>query len=193
MNNKKNIIYNFKNFWNFLQKDTWQSLIVFFIIAIIFIKFILFPFLSLITGSALPLVIVESCSMYHQENGLENTLQKSIYTKNGITLENSKNWDFKNGLNKGDVIFVMKSTNLKQGDVIIFNGGANHPIIHRLIDDTEPYATYGDNNMGQLEKERKIEEDQLMGKAIFKIPYIGWIKLIFFEHLRPNDQKGLCK
>ena len=131
--------------------------------------------------------------MYHQENGLENTLQKPIYTENGINLQDSKNWDFKNGLNKGDVIFVMKSENLKQGDVIIFNGGANHPIIHRLIDETEPYATYGDNNMGQLEKEKSINNNQLMGKAIFKIPYIGWIKLIFFEHLRPNDQKGLCK
>ena len=184
---------NIKKFIKFLQEDTWQSLIAFFVIAIIFIKFILFPFLSLLTGTSLPLVIVESCSMYHQENGLEKVIQKEIYTEKGITIQDTKNWDFKNGLNKGDVIFVMKSKNLKTGNVIIFNGGENHPIIHRLIDNTEPYATYGDNNPGQLNTEKAIKENQLMGRAIFKIPYIGWIKLIFFEHLRPESQKGLCK
>lgn len=179
-----------------MQEDSLRSLIVFFIIAIIFIKYILFPSLSLITGTELPLVIVESCSMYHQENGFEKIFQKDIYLQNGIDIEDTQEWDFKNGLNKGDVIFVMGTKAPKMGNVVIFNGGANHPIIHRVIDDTEPYGTLGDNNQGQITtpvSEKAISQNQLIGKAIFKIPYIGWIKLIFFEHTRGADQKGLCK
>jgi len=184
---------NIKKFWKFMKEDSLKSLIVFFIIAIIFIKFILFPGLSFLTGTSLPLVIVESCSMYHQENGFGKIFQKDIYQQNGIEIEETKNWDFKNGLNKGDVIFVMRAKEPKIGDVIIFNGGASHPIIHRIIDETEPYGTFGDNNPGQLTTEKSISKNQLTGKAIFKIPYIGWIKLIFFEHTRRAEQRGLCK
>ena len=57
-----------KKFWNFLKKDTWQSWIVSIILIIVFIKFIFFPVLSLLTGSPLPLVVIESCSMYHESN-----------------------------------------------------------------------------------------------------------------------------
>jgi len=184
---------NFKKFYKFMQEDSLRSLIVFFIIAIIFIKFILFPGLSLLTGTSLPLVIVESCSMYHQENGFEKIFQKNIYQENGVNIEDTKNWDFKNGLNKGDVIFVMGTKKPEVGNVIIFNGGASHPIIHRVIDETEPYGTLGDNNPGQLTTEKSISSDRLTGRAIFKIPYIGWIKLIFFEHTRAPEQRGLCK
>ena len=186
---KQNII----KFWKFMQEDSLKSLLVFFIIAIIFIKFILFPGLSLLTGTPLPLVIVESCSMYHQENGFDKAFEKNIYQQNGIKIEDTKNWDFKNGLNKGDVIFVMGIKEPKIGDVIIFNGGENHPIIHRIVDETEPYGTFGDNNPGQLTTEKSISKSQLTGKAIFKIPYIGWIKLIFFEHTRKPEQRGFCK
>lgn len=193
MNNKYSPICNSKKFYKFLQQDTWESLIAFFVIAIILIKFVFFPLLSMLTGTVLPLVIVESCSMYHSNNGMEEVVQKSFYKQNGITIDDTSEWDFKNGLNKGDVIFVMGDKTMEEGDVIIFNGGTSHPIIHRLIDNDEPYATYGDHNPGQLATEKQIGSDQLVGKAIFKIPYIGWIKLIFFEGSRSPDQRGLCK
>jgi len=186
-------IKNLKKFYKFLQKDTWESLIIFFVLAIILIKFVFFPLLSLLTGTVLPLVIVESCSMYHNENGMEEVIQKNFYKQNGIILDHTNEWDFKNGLNKGDVIFVVGDKTIEKGDVIIFNGGTNHPIIHRLMDENEPYSTYGDHNTGQLNVEKQISPNQLVGKAIFKIPYIGWIKLIFFENSRDPNQRGLCK
>lgn len=192
--NKKELSSYLKKFWNFLGEDSWFSLITFLIIAGLFIKFILFPVLSLITGTTLPLVIVESCSMYHHEKGFENTFN-SIYSNEDISLEDTKDWPFQNGLNKGDIIVAVGTKNLQKGDVIIFEGGASHPIIHRLIDDTEPYATKGDNyitNYYQLPNEKKIYEEQLIGKAVIKIPVLGWIKLFFFDIFKDPSQRGLC-
>lgn len=185
----------FTKFWEFLQEDSWQSFIVTLIIAFIFIKFIFFPGLEFLTGTSLPLVIVESCSMYHQEAGLENTFGSSVYSDYGIEIEDSKDWDFQDGFSKGDVIFVVGVDEPKVGDVIIFNAGARYPLIHRVVDDVEPYATKGDNyktNDRQLEVEKNISSDQLVGRALFRIPFIGWAKLIFFEPTRPSSQRGMC-
>ena len=177
---KDSIKIIFKKIIAFLKEDSWPSTIIFLILAAIFIKFILFPFLSFVTGTSLPLVIVESCSMYHSNKGFENTLNE-IY--------------FKEGLNKGDIIIAIGPKNLKKGDIIIFEGGANRPIIHRLIDDIEPYATKGDNpvtNYHQLENEKIIYENQIIGKAVFRIPSLGWIKLFFFDIFKEQSQRGLC-
>ena len=196
---KKGNIQKLKQFYNFLQKDTWQSFIVTMILAFIIIKFIFFPTLSLITGTQLPLVIVESCSMYHHEPGFEKTFESPIYKDNKITLEDTKSWQFPNGFNKGDVMFIVGVEEPEIGDVIIFNSGATgvaHPIIHRVIKAEDTYGTKGDNykkNPNQWDYEKNIHEDQLVGKALFKIPAIGWLKLIFFEPGRRESQKGLCR
>lgn len=189
---------NLFKFWNFLKEDSWQSMVVFLLIAIIFIRFLFFPALSFVTGTSLPLVIVESCSMYHSQKGFEQIFEKPFYGEKGISIEDTVDWDFQNGLNKGDVIFVVRAKNLEVGDVVIFEGGERYPIIHRLVRNSEPYQTMGDNNYGQLKPPRSltdetnISEDQLVGKAVFRVPYLGWIKLIFFEFSRPESQRGFC-
>ena len=191
----ENIKIYWKKFWDFLHKDSWFSFLVVLLIAFIIIKFVFFPGLSLVTGTGLPLVIVESCSMYHHENGFEKTFESPIYSEEGILLEDTKNWDFQNGLKKGDIIFVVGAKNLEVGDVIIFNGGANHPLIHRLIS-TNVYSTKGDNyktNSKQLDPEKQIPEEEIIGKALFRIPYVGWAKLIFFENSRHPSERGLCR
>lgn len=191
-----NKIYNaYKRLWNFLQEDSWSSFVVTLILAFVIIKFIFFPGLSLITGTSLPLVIVESCSMYHYENGFERIFDSPVYDNYGISLEDSENWVFQNGLNKGDVVFVVGAKNIEVGDVIIFNGGIQHPLIHRVVGTGDNYATKGDNyktNSNQLPKEKNISENQLIGKAVFKIPFVGWAKLILFEGGRSPQDRGLC-
>lgn len=58
-----------KKFWYLLWKDeSWKGWIFSIIILFIFIKLIFFPSLNFLTGTKLPLAIVESCSMYHSEN-----------------------------------------------------------------------------------------------------------------------------
>ena len=184
-----------KKIWNFLQEDSWSSFAVTLMLAFIIIKFIFFPGLSLITGTSLPLVIVESCSMYHHEDGFEKTFESSVYGDYGISLEDTANWIFQNGFSKGDVIFVIGAKNIEVGDVIIFHGGAQHPLIHRVVEAGDSYATKGDNyktNSGQLSSEKNIAENQLVGKALFKVPFVGWVKLIFFEAGRDSRNRGFC-
>ena len=192
MKDNKKII---KKFWNFLKQDSLPSLLVFLVLVFTFLLFIFFPLLRFVTGSNYPLVIVESCSMYHEEYGFDNVFTSSIYSKNNISIEDSSSWDFPMGLNKGDIIFIVGAKNISVGDVIIFNGGENHPIIHRIIDSVEPYQTKGDNyitNYKQLNSEKSIDENQVLGKAVFRIPYLGWIKLIFFDWMKADGQRGVC-
>ena len=60
-----NIFKGLGRFWNFLKEDTWQSWLVSLVLAFLIIKFIFFPSLSFFLATPLPLVVVESCSMYH--------------------------------------------------------------------------------------------------------------------------------
>jgi len=184
-----------KRAWDFLQEDSWPSFVVTLFLALIVIKFIFFPGLSFLTGTSLPLVIVESCSMYHHEDGFEKSFESDIYGDYGISLMDTANWVFQNGFTKGDVIFVVGADNIEVGDVVIFQGGEKYPIIHRVVDADEPYATKGDNyktNYRQLSGEKSISDEQLIGKALFRIPMIGWAKLIFFEVSKVPSRRGLC-
>lgn len=182
-----------KRFWHFLNEDTWQSWIISCILIIIGIKFIIFPFLSLITGSALPIVVVESCSMHHTGD-FENwwSANKAWYEDRGITKEQFGAFTFKNGFTKGDIIFVTSAQEATVGEVIIFTAPTQYPVIHRIIT-TDPLATKGDNNPSQLSFEKDITPEKKIGKAFFKLPVLGWIKLIFFEPLRPANERGFCK
>lgn len=199
---KRNI---FSRFWNFLKEDSWSSFIVSLILAFIIIKFVFFPLLSFVTGTPLPLVIVESCSMYHsggfQEifnkqgicpNGLSCS-EEELYGQFNISLEDTQTWGFKNGINKGDIIFVISPKNLEVGDVAIFLAGTTNPIIHRTISiNSEKITTKGDNNLGLLSVEQNVNRDNVLGKAVFRIPYLGWFKLIFYDWKKPASERGLC-
>jgi len=185
-----------KKSWKFLHEDSWASLVVTLVLALVIIKFVFFPGLSYLTGTSLPLVIVESCSMHHYENGFDKIFETSdVYSDAGIFLGDTSNWIFQDGFNKGDVIFVVGADNVEVGDVIIFNGGSQYPLIHRIVETGNYYATKGDNyktNFKQLDSEKKISENQIVGKALFRVPLIGWIKLIFFEFGRDASSRGFC-
>jgi signal peptidase I len=191
-----NVLDLWKKFWGFLQEDSWTSLAITLLFAFVIIKLVFFPGLAFLTGSELPLVIVESCSMYHHEDGFEKTFESSVYGNYGISLEDTVGWIFQNGFSKGDVIFVVGADEVEVGDVIIFEGGQQHPVIHRVVSDGDVYSTKGDNyktNSQQLPSEKSISEDQIIGKALFKLPAIGWAKLIFFEGKQPASKRGLCR
>ena len=88
-----------KKFWKFLKKDTWQSWVVSLILAFIIIKFIFFPGLSFVMGTSLPLVVVESCSMYH-EASFDKWWESNAawYEKKGITKEDFKEFKIPKGI-----------------------------------------------------------------------------------------------
>jgi hypothetical protein len=192
--------------WFILWKDdSPKGWIISIIFLFIVIKFIFFPTLSLITGTSLPLAIVESCSMYHEGNLLSNydnwwESQESKYEPFDITKEQFKKFIFKKGFNKGDILFIVgtKPEKLKVGDVVIFAANEKNPIIHRIVKTTDMggnylFSTIGDHNSGQLSYEKNIKEDQLIGRAVFKLaPYLGWGKLIFYEHRQSEQNQGFC-
>jgi signal peptidase I len=196
----------FEKFWYILWKDnSFKGWLLSLIFIFVFIKFIFFPLLSLATGTALPLAIVESCSMYHSGNIFSDFSawwrgHEVKYGDYGINESEFSHFRFKNGFSKGDILFItgVKPQNIHIGDVIIFNGGERNPVIHRVINLTKTgevysFSTVGDNNNGQLSFENDISEDKIMGKAAFRIvPYIGWAKLVFFENQKPVDQRGFC-
>jgi len=107
--------------------------------------------------------------------------------------EEFKEFPFRSGLNKGDIIFVWGRSEYNLGDIIIFDAGGEYakPIIHRLIS-TNPYSTKGDHNPSQASFETNIPDENLLGKSLFKIPLAGWVKLIFFEPFQPPQNRGLC-
>ncbi len=207
MSSKKEARKYWNKFWFLLWKDdSFKGWLFSVIIIFVFIKFIFFPILSIVTGTALPLAIVESCSMYHDGNLISNNDEwfnrhETKYSEFEINKEKFKEFWFKKGLNKGDILFVIgtKAEKINLGDVIIFNAAQNNPIIHRIIDIKEEngeiiFSTIGDNNNGQLQFEKRINANQIVGKPIIKFaPYIGWIKLIFFENSRSSSERGFCE
>lgn len=183
-------------FWDWLwHSDSILSWVVALALAFITVKYIFFPILSLITGTQLPLVVVESSSMEHPGSfvgnviGLENNVKVwweekgSWYEERDISIGEAESWPLRTGFDKGDIMIVYGRFEPKVGDVIIFNANTQHPIIHRIIN-IKPDGTLetkGDNNNAQLPIEKNISENSIIGKAVFRIPKLGWLKLIFVE------------
>ncbi len=206
----------FRKFWFLLWKDnSIKGWLFSMLLLFIFIKFIFFPVLSLATGTVLPLAIVESCSMYHQGNILSNfndwfDRHQAKYEEINISKNKFQEFILKRGFSKGDILFIIGANpdKLKIGDIIAFKSGTrNTPVIHRIININEEngkkiFTTMGDNNakilipsnnVGGVD-ERAITENQLVGKAVFRIaPGLGWIKLIFFESSKPVSERGFCR
>ncbi len=194
-------------FWN---SDSPLSWILNIIVAIVVIKFVVYPLLGIILGTGFPLVAVLSESMEHGlYNGVICGEQFSSYEKSfdhywqscgswyedqGISKEQFKEFPFSNGFNKGDVIILWRanSDNLKVGDILVFWGNRPQPIIHRVVKIWEEngktyYQTKGDHNSESSTsiKETRIGEERLLGKGLIRIPYVGWLKILFVEALRP--------
>ncbi len=178
-----------KKIWHFIwYEDSILSWIVNVILAFILVKFLIYPGLGLLLGTTHPVVAVVSGSMEHEGLGFDDWWQQNneLYSELGITKEEFSSYKFKNGFNKGDLMVLVSVKELKRGDVLVFLGEAPGPIIHRIVkidnQNNEIYAqTKGDNNLGSREDEFGITEDRMIGKAVFRIPYLGWIKLGFLK------------
>ena len=188
---KNNIFFRF---WKFLKEDTWQSWLVSLVLAFVIIKFVFFPVLSFSMGTPLPLVVVESCSMYHSTD-FDGWWESNAvwYNRKDITKSGFGDFPFRNGLNKGDIILVLGRGDYEVGDVIVFKSEFKFPLIHRIVETDPVVGTKGDNNFNQLPQEQEIPEEEILGKSLVRVPGLGWTKLIFFEGTRPLDQRGFCK
>lgn len=180
-----------KRFWSFLwESESIWSWVALFLIAFALVRFIIFPVLGLVLGgTTLPLVVVESRSMEHQ-GSFEDWLGShgEWYFERNFTRENLLAFEFIDGLDKGDIVVTKKVDSYNVGDIIIFQTSVQRtPIIHRIVGYDwigNDFETKGDNNQEQLLYEKEIEPEQILSKAVLRIPKIGWIKLAIVESLR---------
>ncbi len=103
-----------------------------------------------------------------------------------ITKQDFENFKFKNGFNKGDIMVLrgVKPEKIQEGDTIVYmSKTAPYPIIHRIIstensEDNYIFRTKGDHNPGA---DSPVNEEKIIGKAVVRIPLLGWIKIGFVK------------
>ncbi len=113
-------------------------------------------------------------------------------------------------LNVGDIVIIKGEETYGTGDIIVFKGWESDPIIHRVVAAAEGnnvakldgwnemtdqfvaqmaygrgkiYITKGDNNprCDQCVNRLPVEESEVYGKAVAKIPYLGWVKILVID------------
>jgi hypothetical protein len=101
----------------------------------------------------------------------------SWYESQNISNEEFSSFIFNDGLEVGDMIIVLSTENFKTGDIAIFNTDyRKYPIIHRIYAvNGDDILTKGDNNASP----DSASKSKVYGKAIFKIPLLGWVKILF--------------
>ncbi len=181
-----------KKVWHFIWEDNsiW-SWIVNVILAFVIIKWILYPGMGLMLGTTHPIVAVVSGSMEHDGsfdkwwnseclNGNKKT-QAEIYESYRITKEQFSGFRFRNGFNEGDLMIIKKANSPRLGDVTIFKtDSVAEPVIHRIVGlNSQNLKTKGDHNCGSSGFEENIPQEKLIGRAVARIPYLGWIKILF--------------
>jgi len=169
-----------KTYQFIFHDDSIWSWVVNLILAFLIVKFLIYPGLALILGSQLPLVAVISGSMEHEGMDFDAwwDANKEWYEDQGITENEFESFKFTNGFNKGDVMVLVAPDNLEVGDVLVYISNSHaYPIIHRVtyINEDGSYVVKGDNNDNADPGD--VEASQVVGKALYRIPKIGMIKI----------------
>ncbi|MFC1648661.1 signal peptidase I [Nanoarchaeota archaeon] len=180
--------------WYFVwHDDSLLSWIINIILAFILIKFVVYPGLGFFFGTQFPIVAVVSESMEHQGKfDAWWSDNKDFYLKNNITQAQFELYPFHNGFGKGDIMILVGKDpyEIGVGQVIVYQSGKPYPIIHRVIHVQEKsgkyyFETKGDNNGNQIVDidldETNIPEDVVYGKAVARVPYLGYVKIWFVD------------
>ena len=179
---------NLKKAWDYVWKgEGIIPLILNIIIAFLVVKYLIYPGLGFIFNTNLPVVAVVSGSMSH--NSLDFNAwweqNQAFYNEKGISKEKFFSFPIKNGFNKGDimVLYGTKIENIKVGDVVVYKSSLYaYPVIHRVVNINTTFETKGDHN--QISDPNKVNSEQILGKAILRIPYLGWVKVVFTDITR---------
>jgi len=194
--NKRKAKKQLRKLWYFIWEDNsiW-SWIVNVILAFVLIKFIVYPGLGFLLTTSHPVVAVVSESMEHNLKFDDWwTKNGNWYIENGISREKFETFSLKNGFNEGDIMILVgrDSEDIVIGDVIVFVSSRKDPIIHRVVDKTldkgnNIFQTKGDNNdipiKNSILDETNIGEEIIIGKAVIRVPLLGYIKIWFVKLL----------
>ena len=193
--------------WYFLWKeDSVASWLINIFLAFVLIRYLLYPVLGIVLGTGYPIVAVVSESMEHEPTGGILCGQQfsepasfatywqacgSWYQQRNISSAAFRTFPFSHGFYKGDIILLWRAhpENIQVGDVLVFRGEKPQPIIHRVVRAWPEqghyfYQTKGDHNMDSIPGESgeiRISSDRIYGKGVLRIPYLGWIKVLFVQ------------
>jgi signal peptidase len=102
---------------------------------------------------------------------------------------------------QGDILIIQGARNtsdynsmLRVGDVIVFSAqGRDVPIVHRIttINPDGSFQTQGDANTVQHLFEKHIDPQQIHGKVVMIVPYLGWVKIGVTEYVLPFVAKNI--
>jgi hypothetical protein len=113
-----------------------------------------------------------------------------FYEARNITIDEFNNYVLHRGFNKGDII-VLRGTSfdeLQVGEILVYQSKLAYPVIHRVVAKNDVIETKGDHNSDQILvpniNEKYITKDQIIGKAWFRIPYLGYVKIWFTQLLQ---------
>ncbi len=147
----------------------------------------------------IPVVSVVSNSMKHDYT-IETTHYSFLMSKYNFTRKEINSWPLHSGFTRGDLLIVegANASQIKVGDVIIYklknwetpecrefenllNKKGIEKVVHRIIKKYEnngqiSFITKGDHNF--REDPCTIQPDEIQGKVIFRLPWLGYLKLI---------------
>jgi len=176
-----------KVWWFVWEDDSVLSWIVNILLAFLIVKFLIYPGLGLVTGTDLPIVAVISGSMEH--NGMD---YDSWWLENGQWYEGEgidkvmfSDYVMRNGFNTGDIIFLKgkEPKDINTGDIVVYETHlASYPIIHRVVDKQDGSFVMKGDNVGHTDP-GLVTEDKIVGVAMFKVPYLGWLKIMFSKFI----------
>lgn len=184
--------------------EGWIGAIIYLALGFV-IAFLFNMALGFTLGTETPVVAVFSCSMEHGTINNEfchlapnqicgkkiQTDPKTFdeywsicgdwYESNNFSKGFFESSTFKNGLTVGDMIIVYGKDDISVGDIVVFDTNRKYPIIHRVykINSDDTISTKGDNNA--YPDGWSLTRDDLHGKAVLKIPLLGWVKILFTE------------
>jgi len=191
---KKEIKRVLKKTWHFIwEDDSIWSWIVNIILAFVLIKYIVYPGLGLILSTSYPIVAVVSSSMEH-DGSFDDwwSSRGGWYASYDVTKDDFLDFDFRNGFNKGDIMILYgtEAKDIQIGDIIVFRSRRPDPIIHRVVKKWEGdggyyFQTKGDHNADSIASgslnEMSINEEQYLGRAVVRVPLLGYVKIWFVE------------
>lgn len=202
-----------KKFWHYLwHDDSFGSYVLNLALAFIVIKFMFFPAIGFVLNNDYPIVAIVSGSMEHKivSHHICNIEVVDVTNKRlshdewwefcgkyyednfNLTKDKFANFEYKNGLNIGDVmvLYGKDPAKIEVGEVLVFvpqdrNFFATRgPVIHRVIrkwtdeNGNIHFQTKGDHNPQSFDNfENDIPEKDVIGVSIARVPFIGYAKI----------------
>ncbi|MCL5017036.1 MAG: S26 family signal peptidase [Candidatus Parvarchaeota archaeon] len=153
-----------------LSGNNWESIVFYIIIFYLIIFYAAMPAVYAFTPLS-DVSAVVSGSMVHSYPAIQVTYYDWLKL-HGFNSSITSAWPFKNGIPVGSIAIAYKvpPSSIKVGDVIIYYtsyDGLDEDIIHRVINETNPYS---------LPFEYNVPYSSVVGKVEYVVPYLGYPK-----------------